>query len=160
MRKILSVMAVILAVVAFSSCNSFEQKAKKQMYKTLKEVVKNPASLKISDEKVIIGNDSLCIIHFLASNNNNFGAEISTYMEYIYVKEKDKSILERVSILDSSEDKNRSFESMYKKMLSSKDELITGAKEKGISHEDAAARIMYDFALLDCNINGGRKVTE
>ena len=53
MKKILMFMAIMIAVVSLSSCNSFEDKAKKRLRTKIEEVVKNPETFKITSEKVI-----------------------------------------------------------------------------------------------------------
>lgn len=82
-------MAIMIAVVSLSSCNSFEDKAKnslenkaedsfenkakKQLHATMKEVARNPKTYKITNEKVIFSNDSMCTISFIGRGQNGFG---------------------------------------------------------------------------------------
>ena len=42
MKKILMFMAIMIAVVSLSSCNSLEKKAKRQLRDTMEELAKNP----------------------------------------------------------------------------------------------------------------------
>lgn len=167
MKKIISVLAIMPAIVLLSSCNSFEQKAKEQMHKTLKSIAKNPATLKISDEKVMLSNDSICIIQFLASNENEFGGKISTYMEYVYMNRKyqngERKLLENIKIFKSDKAKQKSVGSHYKKMIdgteSSIDKEILDSKmeESKMTLKDAAADICYHLAAIDC-LTEGREV--
>lgn len=58
---------LIIASLALVSCsNSLESKARKQMEKTMLEIAKNPESVKIDNIEVVISNDSLCVLSFVA----------------------------------------------------------------------------------------------
>lgn len=168
MKKILSVLAVMLAVVMLTSCNSFERKAKEQMHKTMKEISKNPATLKISEENVMLSNDSICVIQFLASNKNELGGDISTYMEYVLINHKSVSsgeykLLETLKIFDTYKDKKKSIGYSYKEMVDgtsdkTDSELLNDKmKEKNMSRKDAAADLSYHMAAIDC-LTKGREV--
>ena len=112
MKKILMFMAIMIAVVSLSSCNSFEDKtknktenslenkaedslenkAKKQLHATMKEVARNPYTDKITNEKVIFSNDSMCTISFIYKeyDDSNLGRCLGQYSqskcEYTLVK--------------------------------------------------------------------------
>ena len=64
MKKILMFMAIMIAVVSLSSCDSLEDKAKKRLRTKIEEVVKNPEIFKITSEKVIFSNDSMCTVYY------------------------------------------------------------------------------------------------
>lgn len=66
-------MLTIALVVVFSSCNSMERKAKRQLHETMKELAKNPDTYKISNEKIVFSNDSMCTISFTGRGQNGFG---------------------------------------------------------------------------------------
>ena len=86
MKKILMFMAIMIAVVSLSSCNSLEDKAKKRLRTKIEEVVKNPETFKITSEKVIYSNDSVCTISFIGRGQNDFGEYYTSRMEYTIVK--------------------------------------------------------------------------
>ena len=86
MKKVLMFMAIMIAVVSLSSCNSFEDKAKKQLRTTMEELAKNPETYKITNEKVIYSNDSVCTISFIGRGQNDFGEYYTSRMEYTIVK--------------------------------------------------------------------------
>lgn len=167
MKKILMLLTVVLCSVILVSCSPFERKAKEQMHKTMKEIAKNPATLKISDEKIMLSNDSICIIQFLASNKNEFGGEISTYMEYVYMDRKYKSgerkLLETINIFDSDKAKQKSIGGSYKKMINGtesdidKELLEAKMEERKMSLKDAAADLTYHLAAINC-LSHGREV--
>ena len=63
MRKVYFILFSIFITLCVSSCNSFESDAKNTMRNTLKELAKNPDTYKLSNEEVVVSNDSLVIIH-------------------------------------------------------------------------------------------------
>ena len=65
-------MAIITAVISLSSCNSFEKKAKRQLRDTMEELAKNPETFKITNEKVVFSNDSMCTISFIGRGQNQY----------------------------------------------------------------------------------------
>ena len=86
MKKILMFMAIMIAVVSLSSCNSLEKKAKRQLRDTMEELAKNPETFKITNEKVVFSNDSMCTISFIGRGQNDFGGYNSSKMEYTLIK--------------------------------------------------------------------------
>ena len=81
-----------------SSCNSFENDAKNTMHNTIKELAKNPDTYKLSNEEVVVSNDSLVIIHCIGKGQNGFGGWSSSRIEYIYIlTKKHNHIYEYVS---------------------------------------------------------------
>lgn len=89
MKKILF---LLLLCVAMASCQSskLKSKAQKQMESTLKEVAKDPSSVKLSNAEVVYNDDSLCIIHVDYAGKNGLGNEISSKIEYVMLSHKDK----------------------------------------------------------------------
>lgn len=83
MRDVLVLSIFVLALCACS--NSVENDAKKQMELTMKELAKDPSSVKIFDVETMFSNDSLCILHFRFSAKNGFGAMRASLCEYIYI---------------------------------------------------------------------------
>ena len=116
-------MAIMAAVISLSSCNSFENKAKnslenevedsfenkakKQLHATMKEVARNPYTDKITNEKVIFSNDSMCTISFIYKeyDDSNLGRCLGRYSqskcEYTLVKLRKDPIIEKTTIYSS-----------------------------------------------------------
>ena len=123
MKKVLMFMAIMIAVVSLSSCNSFENKtknslenkaedsfenkAKKQLHATMKEVARNPDTYKITNEKVIFSNDSMCTISFIYKeyDDSNLGRCLGRYSqskcEYTLVKLRKDPVIEKTTIYSS-----------------------------------------------------------
>lgn len=137
MKKILMFMAIMIAVVSLSSCNSFEDKAKnslenkaedsfenkakKQLHATMKEVARNPKTYKITNEKVIFSSDSMCTISFVGSGQNGFGGYSSSKMEYTFIKVR-KSDLHKDGRTTYCETL-LNMENQFERMLSIKEEI-------------------------------------
>ena len=83
MRKVYFILFSIFITLCVSSCNSFESDAKNTMHNTLKELAKNPDTYKLSNEEVVVSNDSLVIIHCIGKGQNGFGGWSSSRIEYI-----------------------------------------------------------------------------
>ncbi len=98
---------VLLGSFLFLSCsNGLEDKAKNQLKKTMKELLKNPDSATLSNVKSILNNDSLCIIHFNCKAQNGFGGFTSSKYEYVFIKsdvDGETSYNEMVIDLDDEE---------------------------------------------------------
>ena len=102
---------LVMMVMALCGCtNSVERDAKKQMEVTMKELAKDPSSVKISDVKTMFSNDSLCILHFKFSAKNGFGAMRTTLYEYVYLVHNRFSDSEkrRESVIDLADKKEKS----------------------------------------------------
>ena len=98
MRKVYFILFSIFITLFISSCNSFESDAKNTMHNTLKELAKNPDTYKLSNEEVVVSNDSLVIIHCIGKGQNGFGGWSSSSIEYIYIlTKKHNHIYEYVS---------------------------------------------------------------
>ncbi len=83
-----SFLCVILLTISCAD-NSIERKAKNAMDNLLKELAKDPSSVKLSNEEVLFSNDSLCIIHVDFTGKNSFDKEVTDRMEYIYLISND-----------------------------------------------------------------------
>lgn len=68
----------------FGCSDGLENAAKKQMEKTMRELAKDPESVKISDIKTVFLDDSLCILELKATAKNGFGGVESSRLEYMY----------------------------------------------------------------------------
>ena len=98
MRKVYFILFSIFITLCVSSCNSFENGAKNTMHNTIKELAKNPDTYKLSNEEVVVSNDSLVIIHCIGKGQNGFGGWSSSRIEYIYIlTKKHNHIYEYVS---------------------------------------------------------------
>ena len=191
MKKFLMFMAIMIAVVSLSSCNSFENKtknkaenslensaknslenkAKKQLHTTIKEVARNPKTYKITNEKVIFSNDSMCTISFIGRGQNGFGGYSSSKMEYTVTKlrksdlhkdgrttycetllnmenefERDCSIKKEIYNIDNGL-LNVSSKKLYNKFI-----------KKGMSKEDAKSNYLYRIAIINLTFGEGREI--
>ena len=109
MKKILMLMAIMIAMVSLSSCNSFENKAKNSLENEVEDSLGNiPDSLfilrkaeetlyendsdNIINKKIIFLNDSMCTISFIYKDydDSNLGRYLERYsqskFEYTFVK--------------------------------------------------------------------------
>ena len=180
MKKVLMFMAIMIAVVSLSSCgsfenktknsleneveDSFENKAKKQLHATMKEVARNPDTYKITNEKVIFSNDSMCTISFIGSGHNGFGGYSISRMEYTLVKVKyDKwkiRYCETLLNMENEDEENYSIETTigfikYGILWGSLKKKYDNYIKKGMSKKDANAKFLYDTAIENVtNING------
>lgn len=178
MKKVLMFMAIMIAVVSLSSCNSFEDKAKnslenkakEQLHVTMKELARNPETYKIANEKVIFSSDSMCTISFVGSGQNGFGRYSTSRMEYTIVKCKDDKYCETLL----------NMENQFERMLSIKEEIYNIDNDftcdspnvnlsmtdkmqmsyyddnimEGMSKEDAKANDLYVRAIANSDTYG------
>ena len=185
MKKILMFMAIMIAVVSLSSCNSFENKAKnslenevedsfenkakKQLHATMKEVARNPKTYKITNEKVIFSNDSMCTISFIGKGQNGFGGYSSSEKEYtlinipnvdnggaMYIEilldmenqnERENSIKETIKDIDNGFYYDLQKDSLLKKTYD-------GLIKKGMSKKDAKDKCLLVQAMFNSLIYG------
>ena len=164
MKKILAYMAIIIAVISLSSCNSLERKAKRQLRDTMEELAKNPETFKITNEKVVFSNDSMCTISFIGRGQNGFGGYNSSKMEYTLVKlakddEGKTTYCEALLDMENQKDRRNSIKEaindvdkgfLYGSSKAVYDEFI----KKGMSKEDAKANYLYFQAMVNTAING------
>ena len=175
-------MAIMIAVVSLSSCNSFEDKAKKslenkakeQLHATMKELARNPETYKIANEKVIFSSDSMCTISFVGSGQNGLGRYSTSRMEYTIVKCKDDKYCETLL----------NMENQFERMLSIKEEIYNIDNDfpfdspngnlfieskmqmscyydyikDGMSKEDAKTKDLYVRAMAILFTIGGREI--
>lgn len=83
MKKIITLVAILIAVFLVSCSDSIESVAKKRVRPLTEKYVKDPTSLIIDNKEVMVSNDSLCVIHYLAKVENIFGGYTTTKMEYV-----------------------------------------------------------------------------
>ena len=204
MKKILMLMAIMAAVISLSSCNSFENKAKnslenevedsfenkakKQLHATMKEVARNPYTDKITNEKVIFSNDSMCTISFIYKeyDDSNLGRCLGRYSqskcEYTLVKLRKDPIIEKTTIYSSIflrvEDLDYENEKSIQKTIDYIDngfprnlqDVLDGYMlkilkktynddiKKGMSKEDAKANCLY-IRAMDNSDTFGKEIT-
>lgn len=92
MRPLTSLM-VILAVLILAACSQSQKtssEARTSMEALVKELAKNPESVKIDNVNAVYQNDSLSILHFDFTAKNGLGMESTDKMEYIYLIQGDK----------------------------------------------------------------------
>lgn len=168
MKKILMFMAIMIAVVSLSSCNSLEDKAENQLRVTMEEFAKNPETYKITNEKVIFSNDSMCTISFIGKGQNGFGGYSSSEKEYTLIKCKDNKgkIIYYESLLDMENQNER--ENSIKETIKDidngfyydlqKDSLLKktydGLIKKGMSKKDAKDKCLLVQAMFNSHIYG------
>lgn len=164
MKKILAYMAIIIAVISLSSCNSLEKKAKRQLRDTMEELAKNPETFKITNEKVVFSNDSMCTISFIGRGQNGFGGYNSSKMEYTFIKlakddEGKTTYCEALLDMENQKDRRNSIKEaindvdkgfLYGSSKAVYDEFI----KKGMSKEDAKANYLYFQSMVNTAING------
>lgn len=164
MKKILAYMAIIIAVISLSSCNSLEKKAKRQLRDTMEELAKNPETFKITNEKVVFSNDSMCTISFIGRGQNGFGGYNSSKMEYTFIKlakddEGKTTYCEALLDMENQKDRRNSIKEaindvdkgfLYGSSKAVYDDFI----KKGMSKEDAKANYLYFQAMVNTAING------
>ena len=157
-------MAIMIAVVSLSSCNSLEKKAKRQLRDTMEELAKNPETFKITNEKVVFSNDSMCTISFIGRGQNGFGGYNSSKMEYTLIKlaKDDKgetSYCEALLDMETKKDRRNSIKEaindvdkgfLYGSSKAVYDEFI----KKGMSKEDAKANCLYIRAMANSDTDG------
>lgn len=90
MKKINILIFVIASTLLVACSESLESKAKKRVQPITEILVDDPNSLIIQDEEVVLTNDSLCVIQYLAKSKNNQGGYATTEMEYFLIHCKDR----------------------------------------------------------------------
>ena len=118
MKKILMFMAIMIAVVSLSSCNSFENKAKNSLENEVEDslfilrkaeetLYEQNDSDNIINKKIIFLNDSMCTISFIYKeyDDSNLGRCLGRYSqskcEYTLVKLRKDPIIEKTTIYSS-----------------------------------------------------------
>ena len=71
MKKVIMFLLLAVIMVGVTSCNSLENKAKEQLKETIGDVMKNPDTFKMRNEKTIISNDSLFVMTFSGIGENS-----------------------------------------------------------------------------------------
>ena len=117
MKKVLMFMAIMIAVVSLSSCNSFENKAKNSLENEVEDslfilrkaeetLYEQNDSDNIINKKIIFLNDSMCTISFIYKeyDNSNLGIYLGRYsqskFEYTLVKLRKDPVIYSSIFLD------------------------------------------------------------
>lgn len=92
MKKLSFLFLALIAVliVGCSQSSKTSSDARTSMEALLKELARNPESVKIENVNTVYGNDSLSILHFDFTAKNGLGMENTSKMEYIYLVQGDK----------------------------------------------------------------------
>lgn len=108
MRKYLAILFISFLILGVSSCGNStscaekqEQKEKspKEKFRELAEkgladfidkYAVNSETYKVKNLKTLYLSDSLCVLHFKAIAENNFGGTGTDYMQYFFIKDGDK----------------------------------------------------------------------
>ena len=97
MKKILYAIIIFMLVACDQiGQQSIENRATKQLKKTMKETLNNPDDATLSGVRTVYQSDSLCIIDFTLKAKNNEGNIITQSVEYIYI-DLDKMSDERMN---------------------------------------------------------------
>ena len=153
-----------MIAVGITSCNSIESRARKQLDETIVEVMKNPDTFKMKNEKVLISDDSLFVMTFNGIGENSYGGHTNQKYEYIYLKVKTKDYgTEYMEYIGDAEDK-ASISAMYKKYMEheadkSEKLLMDVFMEEGKTEEEAIIMQTYMNAFIRCLVHG-RKIEE
>ena len=154
---------IILGVILMASCsNGLESQAKKQLKKTMKEILKNPDSATLTNVKTMVNNDSLCIIHFTCKAINGFGGYSTSRNEYIYIRidNEDEAPYYKEDLFDLDD-----MESVFKSAVDI-DNLFSDITKKDIRKNKSADEIERDsinriyFAARSRLIFRGRKIEQ
>lgn len=84
MKKILPMLAIMLAVVALSSCNPMERKAKNRIKECMKQFAMSD-DYSIDSMNVVYSNDTICVVTF-ASKGLGIDGEPMNKWEYYLTK--------------------------------------------------------------------------
>ena len=80
----------VMLIVACSQSTKTSNEAKSAMEACIKELAKNPESVKLSNVTPVYANDSLTILHFDFTAKNGLGIESTDKMEYLYLIQGEK----------------------------------------------------------------------
>ena len=81
---------VVTLLTACSQSGKTSSEAKTSMEAIVKELARNPESVKINNVNAIYENDSLTILHFDFTAKNGLGIESTDKMEYVYLIQGEK----------------------------------------------------------------------
>ena len=76
---------IALLMVGCSQSSKTSSEARTSMEALVKELARNPESVKIENVNTVYGNDSLSILHFDFTAKNGLGIESTEKMEYVYL---------------------------------------------------------------------------
>lgn len=100
--SLIQLLLIITLIITLASCQqNLESEAKKQLKTTMKELLKDPDSATLTNVQTAYSSDSVCVIYFDCKAKNGFGGYSSSYMEYLYCIDKEKSNGERIELVSS-----------------------------------------------------------
>ncbi len=85
MKKVLIMIAVVMAVLSSCSTKDIEQEATEQLKATMRETLKRPDDATLANLRTVFKSDSLCILQFTLKSKNSLGMDMVSPMEYIYL---------------------------------------------------------------------------
>ncbi|MGN0280786.1 MAG: hypothetical protein ACI4B3_00605 [Prevotella sp.] len=161
MKKVLSLILLAVMLAVISSCSNLENDAKKHLKMMIQDVAKNPDTFKIRNEKIVVSNDSLCIIEFNGLGENSFGGHINKKMEYVYVRDPKNDngeckYFENIGDIEGGNSVTEYFNLLSSGNCSEEDKaLITHfSTTLNISETDAISQIIFIRALAFCMLRG------
>ena len=102
MKKILSVLAVMLAVVLLGACKEkpkqapkptekpkkvlFQEECNRQLHEYIKDNFRNPDVTKLSDFSIVASSDSLCVMNFRFVAENAYGGHVNGKGQFILLR--------------------------------------------------------------------------
>ena len=160
MKKVIMFLLLAVIMVGVTSCNSLENKAKEQLKETIGDVMKNPDTFKMRNEKTIISNDSLFVMTFSGIGENSYGGHSNQKYEYVFIKNKpkDEDEITYMEYLGEANDKT-SVSGMFRRLKKHESDaeerhMVDIFINEGKTEEDAIAMQTYMQALIKCLISG------
>lgn len=86
MRKVLILIAVVMAVLSSCGTGDIEQEATEQLKATMREIVYRPDDATLINVHTTYKTDSLCILEFTLNAKNGYDIELPIPMEYVFAK--------------------------------------------------------------------------
>ena len=157
-----NIFSLLLAViiVGVTSCNSIENKAKKHLKETIVELMKNPDTFKMRNEKTIISNDSLFVMTFSGIGENSFGGHSNQKYEYVFIKRavKDEDEISYMEYIGEADDKTI-VSGLYKRLKKHESDaeerhMADVIIKEGRTEDEAIAIQTFMQALIKCLISG------
>ena len=158
------IFTVFFSLTLLACSNGLENKAKTQLKKTMKELLKNPETAQLTNLKTVHNNDSICILQFNCKAQNGFGGFNTSKYEYVLIrgnKEGQKNqftemlvnLDERPSVI---EDAHETDEKLVEEYIKAGKKIPERTEEERIT--DSIRSIYYQAAIRAIFI--GRDVVE
>lgn len=162
MKKILSVLAIMLAAIFMVACSDkpkekpkpkeipFVTQTKENLKKWIDNNAINPEDFKVSNYQVVWKTDSLCVINFRAVGENGFGGHVKNEFQYLNIR-VDGALYEWCDnkrqgngVLDSPKDWVK-----YDVMMGMKDETLIR-----LAKDNSKAGKIFSYAYVDVYYDG------